>query len=78
MNPFKLLLDHNIARIKKKHWTERARGLKGIFEPVTSLHAHNWIRREVAIRENLYQVMDQLIPNDQLYNDLDYEPKKRT
>ncbi|WP_162343194.1 hypothetical protein [Cyclobacterium salsum] len=78
MNPFKLLLDHNIARVKKKHYAERAKGLKGIFEPVNNLHAHNWIRREIAIRTNLYQVMDELISNDQLYKDLNYEPTKRT
>lgn len=78
MNPFKLLLDHNIARIKKRYWTEQARGLKGIFEPANRLHAHNWIRREIAIRTNLYEVMDQKIPTDELYKALDYEPTNRT
>lgn len=76
MNPFQLMLSHNIARVKKKYWTERARGLNGIFEPMNTLHAHNWIRREIATRISLYEAVDEMISTSKLYEDLNYEPQK--
>jgi hypothetical protein len=77
MTPFQLLLSHNIARTKKKYWMERAKGLKGIFEPMSTLHAHNWIRREIAIRISLYEIVDKMVSNKKLYADLNYYPQKR-
>lgn len=71
------MLDHNIARQKKRHYLEKAKGLKGLFAPMTNLQAHNWIRREIEIRTNLYHHADNLISNQQLYNDLGYEPQKK-
>jgi hypothetical protein len=71
------MLEHNLARIKKKHWTEKARGLNGLMEPMSTLHAHNWIRREIALRVSLFETMDKLISTDKLYKDLSYEPQKR-
>ncbi|GAB2994445.1 hypothetical protein GCM10027284_09650 [Cyclobacterium sediminis] len=72
----KLLIDHEFAMKKKNFWQEKAHGLGGILRPMNNLSAHNWIRVEVKLRMNIYQVADEIISNNKLYNDLDNGSKK--
>ncbi|GAB2994114.1 hypothetical protein GCM10027284_09170 [Cyclobacterium sediminis] len=76
MNTDKLLQDHQFAMKKKKFWQEKAKGLGGIMNPIYNLSAHNWIRNEIRMRTNIYNVADELVSDRQLYKDLDNGSKK--
>ena len=70
--------DHQFAIRKKIFWTEKAKGLGGIMNPIYNLSAHNWIRNEIRMRTNIQNIADEMISDSQLYKDLDNGRSKKT